>query len=34
MDTYTKQLFRSKIPTLIVTALILLIGGIVKLLAV
>jgi len=34
MDTYTKQLFRIKIPTLIVTALILLIGGIVKILAV
>jgi hypothetical protein len=34
MDAYTKRLFRSKIPTLIVTALILLIGLIGKILAV
>ncbi len=34
MDTYSKQLFRSKLPTLIVTVLILLIGWIGKILEV
>ncbi len=33
MDDYTKRLFRRKIPTLIVTALVLLIGWVMKILA-